>query len=137
VEPTPAPLQAALTVPLPGLGSQLAQRQLGPEVIDQPDVIPRTTMRPCLASLPFRSQRGAAIAFVPHEIPAFPGVCGVFFTHWSCGSTPERASSDCEIPVQDSLFADAPCVIRTHDRLLRRQPKKAVKALLYREFCQT
>ena len=41
LEPTPATLQAALTVPLPVLWSQLAQRQLRPEVMDQPGLDPR------------------------------------------------------------------------------------------------
>jgi len=41
LEPTPATLQAALTVPLPVLWSQIAQRQLRPEVMDQPGLDPQ------------------------------------------------------------------------------------------------
>ncbi|WP_457767400.1 methyltransferase domain-containing protein [Cyanobium sp. ULC082] len=41
LQPTPSDLQAALAVPLPQLWSQLGQRQLRPELMDQPGLDPR------------------------------------------------------------------------------------------------
>jgi len=59
----PATLQAALTVPLPFLWSQLAQRQLGPEVMDLPGLDPQDHQAALLGLAPIAQPEGSRHCF--------------------------------------------------------------------------
>ena len=65
LEPTPSNLQTALAVPLPVLWSQLGQRQLRPEVMDQPGLDPQAHQAALLGLARINALTRSASCFFP------------------------------------------------------------------------